>query len=104
MPISQNQALFSILGTTNGGDGRTTFGLPDLRGRVPMHAGNGPGLSPRCLGEKGGGESASSDKEVKVDKAVRASQITIKSGDGNMPPYQVVNYIICLRGIYSSRN
>ena len=56
LSISENSALFSILGTTYGGDGRTTFGLPDLRGRVPMHAGNGPGLSSRRLGEKGGSE------------------------------------------------
>lgn len=55
--ISQNTALFSILGTTFGGDGRVTFGLPDLRGRVPMHAGTGPGLTPRIWGEKGGVES-----------------------------------------------
>lgn len=54
LAISQNTALFSILGTTYGGDGRTTFGLPDLRGRVAMHAGNGPGLSDRRLGAKAG--------------------------------------------------
>ena len=54
LPISQNTALFSLLGTTYGGDGRTTFGLPDLRGRVPMHPGNGPGLTSRNLGAKGG--------------------------------------------------
>ena len=52
LAISQNTALFSLLGTTYGGDGRTTFGLPDLRGRTPIHAGNGPGLSSRRLGEK----------------------------------------------------
>ena len=57
LPISQNQALFSILGTTYGGDGRTTFGLPDLRGRVPIHAGQGPGLTDRRLGSKGGNET-----------------------------------------------
>lgn len=57
LPINQNQALFSILGTTYGGDGRTTFGLPDLRGRSAMHAGNGPGLSERQLGSKGGTET-----------------------------------------------
>lgn len=56
LPISQNTALFSILGTTYGGDGRTTFALPDLRGRVPIHAGSGPGLSSYQLGEKGGVE------------------------------------------------
>ena len=57
LAISQNTALFSILGTTYGGDGRTTFGLPDLRGRVPMHPGNGPGLTDRRLGQKFGNET-----------------------------------------------
>ena len=52
LAISSNSALFSILGTTYGGDGRTTFGLPDLRGRAPIHPGNGPGLSNRSLGER----------------------------------------------------
>ncbi len=56
LSINANQALFSLLGTTYGGDGRTTFGLPDLRGRVSMHAGHGPGLSNRNLGQKGGAE------------------------------------------------
>jgi microcystin-dependent protein len=55
--ISQNQALFSILGITYGGDGRTTFALPDLRGRVPIHAGTGTGLTVRQLGESSGSES-----------------------------------------------
>lgn len=54
LPIAQNQALFSLLGTTYGGDGRTTFALPDLRGRVAISEGQGPGLSPRILGERGG--------------------------------------------------
>ena len=57
LAVSQNDALFSLLGTIYGGDGRTTFGLPDLRGRIPIHAGSGPGLSTRRLGEKGGAES-----------------------------------------------
>jgi microcystin-dependent protein len=57
LAISQNDALFSLLGTTYGGDGRTTFGLPDLRGRVPIHAGQGPGLSDRRLGQQAGSES-----------------------------------------------
>lgn len=55
--IAQNTALFSLLGTLYGGDGRTTFALPDLRGRMPMHEGRGPGLTVRTLGEKGGAES-----------------------------------------------
>jgi len=54
LPIAQNTALFSLLGTTYGGDGRTTFGLPDLRGRSPMHQGNGPGLNNAQLGQRAG--------------------------------------------------
>ncbi|KZY95593.1 phage tail protein, partial [Oleibacter sp. HI0075] len=54
LPIAQNTALFSILGTTYGGDGRTTLALPDLQGRAPMHPGRGPGLTARRLGEKTG--------------------------------------------------
>ena len=57
LPINQNQALFSILGTTYGGDGRTTFGLPDLRGRVPIHQGTGPGLSQKRIGQRSGTET-----------------------------------------------
>lgn len=57
LSIAQNTALFSILGTTYGGDGMTTFALPDLRGRVPLHPGTGPGLTPRQLGESTGEES-----------------------------------------------
>ena len=56
LAISSHSALFSILGTTYGGDGRVTFGLPDMRGRVPVHAGNGPGLTPRPLGQRSGQE------------------------------------------------
>ena len=56
LPIAENTALFSLLGTIYGGDGITTFGLPDLRGRVPIHQGQGPGLSRYNNGEKGGVE------------------------------------------------
>ena len=58
LQIAGNTALFSIVGTIYGGDGRTTFGLPDLRGQAPMHPGNGPGLTSRILGERGGAETA----------------------------------------------
>ena len=57
LSIAQNSALFSILGTTYGGNGQTTFALPDLRGRYPMQSGQGPGLTPRSLGEQGGSET-----------------------------------------------
>jgi microcystin-dependent protein len=57
LPINQNQALFSLLGTTYGGNGQTNFGLPDLRGRVAIGYGNGQGLSPYVLGQVGGEEN-----------------------------------------------
>lgn len=57
MPLSQNTALFSLLGTTYGGDGKSTFALPNLQGSAPMHPGQGPGLSLHDLGEQGGSET-----------------------------------------------
>jgi microcystin-dependent protein len=57
MPLSQNTALFSLLGTTYGGNGKSNFALPDLQGRAPMHPGQGPGLSLHDLGETGGSET-----------------------------------------------
>ncbi|MCP4707979.1 MAG: hypothetical protein GY869_05095 [Planctomycetes bacterium] len=57
LPINQYQYLFSVLGTTYGGDGRTDFGVPDLRGRVPIHKGTGPGLTNRTIGSKSGSET-----------------------------------------------
>ncbi len=56
LAVSQNDALFSLIGTIYGGDGRTTFALPDMRGRLPVHQGQGPGLSPRRLGARYGSE------------------------------------------------
>src|SRR5689334_7115849 len=56
IPISQNTALFSLLGTTYGGDGKSTFALPDMQGNAPMHPGHGPGLSLHDLGEMAGSE------------------------------------------------
>lgn len=57
LPLSQNTALFSLLGTTYGGNGQSNFALPDLQGRAPMHPGQGPGLSLHDLGETGGSET-----------------------------------------------
>ncbi len=75
LPIAQNTALFSILGTTYGGDGRTTLGLPDLRGRHPIHPGNGAGLTPRRLGERLGSASVvlSTAEIPSHDHAMQAS-------------------------------
>jgi microcystin-dependent protein len=57
LPISENDALFNLIGTTYGGDGQSTFALPDLRGRIPIHMGQGSGLSNRILGQQGGVET-----------------------------------------------
>ena len=150
LPISSYTALFSILGTTYGGDGRTTFGLPDLRGRVAMSSGSGPGLSSHTLGQKGGTETnvlntnnlpaiplkvssanasqsaATAGASIATPGAVSGRSFTpsqgfntstpdvtlngasVQGGNSaalnNMQPYQVVNYIICLEGIYPSRS
>ena len=88
LPINQNQALFALLGTTYGGDGRTTFGLPDLRGRVPMHPGNGPGLSSYRLGQKGGIEQVNlttNQIPSHTHAATVAVNATDNSGDAETP-------------------
>lgn len=145
LPIAQNSALFSLLGTTYGGDGRTTFALPDLRGRVMVHAGAGPGLSSYQLGQKGGAEQVTlttneipshshqlngsesiADAEIPDDNRLAAKQRTklystdkgattamdtasISESGGsspheNRPPYQTLNCIIALQGLFPSRN
>ncbi len=89
MSINQYQSLFSLLGTTYGGDGRTTFALPDLRGRAPMHAGAGSGLTNRVLGQKFGdqGVSLSANQIPAHTHAVNASTDTADQSTpaGNLP-------------------
>jgi microcystin-dependent protein len=77
LPLSQNTALFSLLGTTYGGDGKSNFALPDLQGRAPMHPGQGPGLSLHDLGETGGSETVTLlESEVPSHShALRASSL-----------------------------
>ena len=133
LPVSQYQALFSILGTTYGGDGRTDFALPDLRGRVPLHPGSGPGLTERRLGDEGGAEqvtlseaempghshgvtSAGDGQTIRslsyfgTEKEVpqQATGVTDPAGGDqphdNMPPFQAVNFIIAIQGMYPSRS
>jgi microcystin-dependent protein len=174
LPISQNQSLYSILGTTYGGDGRTTFGLPDFRGRVPIGQGQGNGLTSRIMGEQIGIEDitlstaqmpihshaakttisgssvtaklkassevgttnvplnnylakpsniglqsinmydSSADIEMASDaieidlSAVTANTTTDDTGGNsahnNIQPSLVMNYIICMNGVYPSRS
>lgn len=87
LPIAQNTALFSLLGTTYGGNGQTTFGLPDLRGRVPISSGQGLGLANRALGEAAGTESvtltASQVPTHNHQVAVNATDATTSRPNGN---------------------
>jgi len=86
LAISQNDALFSILGTIYGGDGRTTFGLPDMRGRALVHAGTGPGLSPRRLGSKGGSERVTlTTNQLASHSHTGIMKATSVLGDGTSP-------------------
>jgi len=88
LPISQNTALFSLLGTTYGGDGRTTFALPDLRGRVALHAGTGPGLTPRPQGQRSGAQDTTlvasnlPNISVQTQLALGSGPGTVGTGDG----------------------
>ncbi len=79
LKISSNDALFSILGTTYGGDGRTTFGLPELRGRVPLQQGHGPGLHTRSLGQKSGSYETTLQP---IHLPVHNHDLNIKVADG----------------------
>ena len=86
LTISSNSALFSIVGTIYGGDGRSTFGLPDMRGRIPVHAGTGPGLGTYRLGQKGGVQ----DVTLTVNQLpAHANPLTLKgvdsAADGSSP-------------------
>ncbi len=150
LSIAQNTALFSLLGTTYGGNGQTTFALPDLQGRVPVGTGQGPGLSNIVLGEVGGTSTTTlsinnmpqHNHSLVVNVAVSDTTAGSTEGDGkilgapasniftapgnasgnmggvtntvgiaggsqpfnNMQPYLGMNYVICLEGIYPSRN
>ncbi len=146
LAIASNSALFSILGTTYGGDGRTSFALPDLRGRAAIHPGTGPGLSTIKLGQRGGAEyhtltvnqmpqhnhsgsirvsnvagdddvpgtnSSIGASEIFVEAAPNTSlangSVTTLNNGGNQSfymrnPFEGINYIIAMLGVYPSRS
>ncbi len=85
LQLSQNTALFSLLGTTYGGDGRTNFALPDMQGRAPIHEGQGPGLSLYDLGQTGGSETVTLlESEIPAHSHTMQSAPTIVSADSNL--------------------
>ena len=143
MPISENETLFNLIGTTYGGDGQATFNLPDLRGRIPINMGQGPKLSNYQLGQMGGAENvtlsvtelpshshtmvASLDAATQADPSgayVAGSKVSTyipapavaamapgsvgSSGSSiphdNLMPFTCISFIICLAGIFPSRN
>lgn len=84
LPLSQNTALFSLLGTTYGGNGKSNFALPDLQGRVPMHPGQGPGLSLHDLGETGGSDTVTL-LESEMPNHEHSIKITPQPGEVSSP-------------------
>ena len=147
LPIAQNTALFSLFGTIYGGDGRTTFGLPNLQGRTAMHQGQGPGLTNRFIGQVGGAESvvltaqqlgahghgfqgvdndrnstnpannvlATTSEDYYADAPAESTQKmadqTLDETGGNPAqahpneqPFQALNYLVALEGVYPSRS
>ena len=93
MPINLNPALFSLLGTTYGGDGRTTFGLPDLRGRVPIHTGSG-----HTLGERGG-EQAHTLSISEIPTHTHVMRASADNGDASVP---TGNYMGSANNLYTA--
>ena len=90
LPIAQNTALFSLLGTTYGGNGQTTFALPNLQSRVPLHQGQGPGLSQYYIGQSAGSETVtltSNEMPIHNHQVGAASAPTSKSPSGAVPAY-----------------
>ncbi len=131
LSIAQNTALFSILGTTYGGDGRTTFGLPNLNGNAAMGVGQGPGLSYVDLGETGGVSSVVLSTNQIPTQIIAVNEIMVRGTGGtqgvglakgaemgtntigtsqsptpvdNTPPYLCLNYVIAMQGVFPPRS
>lgn len=108
LSIAQNDALFSLMGTYYGGNGTTTFALPDLRGRVPMHYGQGNGLTPYMMGQQGGQERVTLTQQGMPshtdDVMLPGTVVNNPAGGNNMQPFLVFRYCIHTAGIYPARN
>jgi microcystin-dependent protein len=98
LPLSQNTALFSLLGTTYGGNGKSNFALPDLQGRAPMHPGQGPGLSLHDLGETGGSETV-----TLLESEIPAHPHTLRAVEDDGSFFTPVNmYLAAGNSMYSA--
>lgn len=89
LPISEYETLFNLIGTTYGGDGQSTYALPDLRGRVPVHQGQGPGLAPWTIGQTGGAETVSLT-EATTPTHRHVMQASTHAGSTNAGPADVI--------------
>src|SRR5262245_10893047 len=105
MAISQNDALFNLIGTTYGGDGTTTFALPNVQGRMPMHQGQGVGLLSRPIGQTGGSEAVSFVSAQIPTSPQAPIQVLAPSAPAveSISPLLVINFLIALQGIYPSQ-
>ena len=101
LPIAQNTALFSLIGTTFGGDGRSTTALPDMKDRAPMHPGRGPGLTPRRLGEKVGASTAALT-EAQLPSHSHNYGTTTAPGSSTLPMNNALNSRSVGRNIYAA--
>ncbi|MBV9968556.1 MAG: tail fiber protein [Xanthobacteraceae bacterium] len=106
LAINQNQALFALLGTTYGGNGTSNFMLPNLQGRIPMHAGQGSGLSTRNLGAFGGIEAITPQITQIPQNPVSptTAYIGAQTKFSTISPFIVLNFLIALQGIFPSRS
>jgi microcystin-dependent protein len=105
LAISQDAALFNLIGTTYGGDGVQTFALPNVQSRMPMHQGQGVGLSSRVIGQTGGSETASFVSALIPTSPQAPIQALASSAPsvGSISPLLVINFMIALAGIYPSQ-
>jgi microcystin-dependent protein len=123
VPISQNPTLYQLIGTTYGGDGVTTYALPNIQSRMPMHMGDGAGLSPRLLGQMGGAEVATFREQPFIPSAPQPPIPTVASERASLAasspflvalkpqelqstisPFLVLNFIISLFGVFPSQS
>jgi len=103
LSIAKYSALFALYGTMYGGDGRSTFAMPDLRGRTALGDGQGPGLTPRRVGQKGGTEITMGSLAKISNGEGGMAERHKPTGADNMPPYQVMKYCIVTNGVFPSR-